>query len=179
MSRNELLPAYGSVGFRADESASRALVVLIEVPELRAARVRTSPAYPTGTVQSRRIDRRRPRRKLRREVRMVARALLGLAPFIGAGSIGWSLASKPRALAPPASTVLRIEHRIPGSDADAAVWPAESQEPSIQTTLVPAVVLSIEPVVVAAARPEAEEPVVFPGYLLPADVLQESGHEGN
>jgi hypothetical protein len=40
----------------------------------------------------------------------------------------------------------------------------------------PAIMLPIEPAV-AAAAPDQKVAVVFPGYLLPADSLQESVHE--
>ena len=40
------------------------------------------------------------------------------------------------------------------------------------------VVLSIEPATVAPG-PETEVPVVFPGYVLPDDSLEESSHAGS
>jgi hypothetical protein len=41
------------------------------------------------------------------------------------------------------------------------------------------VVLSIEPAVAPPADADAEVPIVFPGYVLPDDSLEEPAHEGS
>jgi hypothetical protein len=182
MSRCELLPAAGTGRRRVGSAnAPGPLTVLIEVPEVRVVRARSSRRFSINDPRRTRGAAGRPRRRLRREARFAAYALLGIAPFIFCGGpLLWTLASRPAGLA-----VLETAERGAGWGTTRAHLRSDTthalrapDEPGAAIALASAVVLPIEPVV-AAASSEAEEAVVFPGYLLPADGLQESGHEGN
>jgi hypothetical protein len=100
-----------------------------------------------------RVGARRPVRRLKREFRMAAYTGLVFVPFILASSIWTFHPTRPLA--------------------------AAEVEVEVETTAEPAAILiSIEPPG-RAIEVESEAPVVFPGYLLPADHREEPTHEGS
>jgi hypothetical protein len=148
------------------------MAVLIEVPEvsaprIRPARVPTAMPAPAG------------RRRLRRRVRVAAWILLVLAPLVG--SVGASRSNwSSRAIAQPDAVTLagtRDDDHRAGAVALGASRPDDPSSAGAPGRL-PVVVLSIESVAGAPAA-DAEVPIVFPGYVLPDDSLEEPAHEGS
>lgn len=97
---------------------------------------------------------RRPRRRLRREIRVAACLVLAFAPLLTAvGAWGF----------PPVRRLEAAEvASSPRADDDAGPLRVR---------------LSIRPF--SAIEAEPESPVVFPGYLLPAERREEASHEGS
>lgn len=129
--------------------------VLIEVPILPELNAAESRAWGVRRPAARPHHRRR--RRLRREIRGAAYAMLVVVPMTVApfGLLGGRPAPSPR----PGALVV-----------EAADLGATRQPPSIS--------ISIEPTI-GVAGPEAEPPVVFPGYLLPVDDTEEPAHAGS
>jgi hypothetical protein len=152
------------------------MAVLIAVPEvaaprIRPARVPTAMPRPTG--------RRRPRRRLRRPVRVAAWSLLVLVPLVGSVGASWSNWSS-RAIGRPIAVTMagtREDDDRAGALALRQSRPADRSSAGARGRL-PVVVLSIESVAGAPAA-DAEVPIVFPGYVLPDDSLEEPAHEGS
>jgi hypothetical protein len=134
--------------------------ILIQVPALPALKTASARAdIRVRTATS--LRPRRRRRRLRREVRAAAYTMMLMAPMMFAPLAIWGERS---ATAPVAE---------PGDRADGAGGPdlAEAHHP-------PVISISIEPVV-GSSCPEAEPPVVFPGYLLPDDDSEGRAHAGS
>lgn len=130
---------------------------LIQVPDVSRFRPRPIRAEAwSGDFVARRLS-RKPRRRLRKEIRVAAYACLAVLPFVVAAGV-WSVHSTARR-----AGAAEIERTSPDSVAQA---PAHPQ-----------VWLSLEPIG-ASLDAEPEPPVVFPGYLLPADRREELSHEG-
>jgi hypothetical protein len=173
MSRVEVYPVMPAP--QPGRVPSLGVAILIEVPAVKAPRIRPAAMRRGGLVG--RPSARRPRRRLRRELRLAGWVVLALAPLASGGALGWgSLAS--RAVDRPvgnavASTGNRGEVAFPLEPN----WRAG--EVSAGSLAPPSVVvLSIEPVVGAPAA-DAEVPIIFPGYVLPDDSLEEPAHEGS
>ncbi|MFI5455040.1 MAG: hypothetical protein ACHRXM_06275 [Isosphaerales bacterium] len=175
MSRTDTLPTMPVI--RSERTISRSFAVLIEVPNVTAHRIvrACTGVSPRGT--SRRLRVGRPRRRLRRQVRLAGCALLALAPMVSLCTLGWS--NRPsRILACSISDALET---AAGPHGFADPHDQRSQRgvrtgPPIGSAGV--VVLSIEP---AASAPGADTvvPVIFPGYVLPDDGLEDRTHEGS
>ncbi len=88
---------------------------------------------------------------------MAAYACLAVSPFVMAASV-WSV--------------------HPSRQLGAAEISGSSQDMGAPDSSPGAVLLSIEPVTIGLEA-ESETPVVFPGYLLPADRREEPTHEGS
>jgi hypothetical protein len=161
---------------RPERATCGSIALLISVPRVAAPRVR-----PEGTMRLRPIGRGRSparpgRRRLRREVRLAGWALLSLVPLLGAGTLDWG-SLRSRVLALPVSIALATNRDR--AEVAAAIAPElPAGEPVSPTNAPPVVVLSIEPALGAPVS-DAEIPVVFPGYLLPDDSLEEPAHEGS
>ena len=125
------------------------LPVLIQVPALPG----TDRARRVATSRLRSAPPRR--RRLRREIRQGGTALLLAAPFLAAvlgfwgGRTGSSLTS--------------------GDDS------GEQSAPPPRVTLT----RPIEESTVQTARPDSRPPIVFPGYVLPAESGEEPAHAGS
>jgi len=159
-----------------------ALPILIEVPRIATfgRKSRAHSARPACSADWHRVmrgRRPRPRRRLRRHVRLSACALLGLTPFAFAACFAWSIRS---AAATPSSARAALDdgsRRVcladPGREdgfVDGRRTAALDQGP---VTL-----LSIE-AASPATSPEAAQPVILPGYLLPDNSREEPVHEGS
>jgi hypothetical protein len=152
------------------------MAVLIAVPEVSAPRIRPARAPAAMPAPA---GRRRPRRRLRRPVRVAARILLVLVPLVGSVGAGWSNWSS-RAIGRPVAVTPAGTRD--GDDRAGAV-PLRASRPDDASWAgapgrLPVVVLSIESVAGAPAS-DAEVPIVFPGYVLPDDSLEEPAHEGS
>jgi hypothetical protein len=174
MSRTDTLPTMPAI--RSERTLSRSLAVLIELPEVKAHRIKRARAAVSPRGRSRRPQVVRPRRRLRRQVRLAGCALLTLAPLVSLCTLGWS--SRPnRILACSISDALETAAGPHGfaDPHDQGRWGVRTGPPISSAGVV---VLSIEP---AAAAPgvDSEVPVIFPGYVLPDDGLEDSAHEGS
>jgi hypothetical protein len=126
-----------------------------------------------------RISAAAPRRRLRREVRLAAWSFLALTSLVAGGALSWSS----RASGAQDRTVPIAMHRTRNRDAmahEAALRPGqpEAQPPAGTLGHLPVVVLSIESMAGAPAV-DTEVSIVFPGYVLPDDSLEEPAHEGS
>ncbi len=148
-----------------DDSGSFAplgVAVLIRVPAVRPARQLPRPARRPSTAVTARIRAnsatfgRRPRRRLRKPIRIAASVLLALATLALAACLLRS------GIAPAASS------RWENSDANPT---------RVASTMAPAVWLRIE-TAPGVSPSVTESPVILPGYLLPDDGIEESGHAG-
>jgi hypothetical protein len=166
-------------GLRAGRSNSDAMAVLIRVPRVDEPcdRVRTWRAEeaarfrPAMSAQARRSG-TRPRRRLRREVRLAAMWILALATLGVAFTMGWMT----RGTGPLDLRVLtasaQVHHpRGPSRAPEGIERPDDGPQGESDT-------IAIGPAIGAPVA-DAEVPVVFPGYLLPDDSLQEPAHEGS
>jgi hypothetical protein len=172
MSRADTLATMPSI--RSDRAVPRSLGLLIEVPEVMRRPTRHRRRRVVGHWQSRQPSHERPKRRLRREVRIAGCALLALAPLLSVGTLGWS-GRPPRVLACSIA-----EATAPDQGADRSALP---RDPASRLGAVPAdstgvVVLSVEPASLAPGA-DTEVPVIFPGYVLPDDSLEDSTHEGS
>jgi hypothetical protein len=175
MSRSDTLPFMSET--QSAQTCELSLEVLIAVPAVRAQRMRhfrpaTAPArvgrvWPIG----------RKKRRLRREVRLVGCALLALTPLVSACTIGWS--SRPARILACAipdsadSSASRTEFDDPGDPGYTRDLTRASMAGSLR-----GVTLSIEPAPKAPVA-SAEIPVIFSGYVLPSDSLEDRAHAGN
>jgi hypothetical protein len=149
------------------------LQVLIEVPDLKGYQMvagRTRSPRRAATSRPRHIC---TKRRLRREVRVAGCALLALMPIVSACTTGWS--SRPSRV-----VACSIANTTAESDGLAAFAPrnqalAPGTDPLGTTG---AVLLSNEVTGVVQGN-DVEVPVVFPGYLLPVDGLEDAAHEGS
>jgi hypothetical protein len=172
MSRADTLLTMPSI--RSDRGVTRYLGSLIEVPAVKRSPARVVRPRVVGHWQSTRPSAVRSKRRLRRGVRIAGCAFLALAPLLAACTLGWS--GRPaRVLACSIG-----EATAPDQGFDGSVLPRDpsSQSPQPAVGLPGVVVLSIEPAVLAPGT-DTESPVVFPGYVLPVDGLEESTHEGS
>jgi hypothetical protein len=109
-------------------------------------------------------------------VRLAGCALLALAPIASACTLGWS--SRPTRIV--ACSISDTLVKAEGTDEwntppEQRCWKVDGRGPS--TSSADAVVFSIDPA--AAARgAEPAVPVIFPGYVLPDDSLEDQSHEG-
>jgi hypothetical protein len=135
---------------------------LIQVPDVGPIRRKPSSieSWERGWAERARslTTPRRPRRRLRREIRVAACICLAFAPI--ATAVGaWGF--------PPARNLEAAEVAAPTRD--------EGQGDDQPSPL--RIRLSIKPL--GAVEVEPESPVVFPGYLLPAERREEASHEGS
>jgi len=162
---------------RSERTLPRSFAVLIEVPKVKAHRIECTRTVMSARGMSRCAQVSRPRRRLRRQVRLAGCAVLTLAPLVSLCTLGWS--NRPsRILACSISDALETATG-PHDLAD-----RHDQRPQRGLRTGPpigsagVVVLSIEPV---ASAPGADTvvPVIFPGYVLPDDGLEDRAHEGS
>jgi hypothetical protein len=175
MSRAVTLPTVPET--RVSRTLEPSLAVLIEVPAVRVQRTRHFRPTTTPGCVGRVQPIKRNRRRLRREVRLAGCVLLALTPLVSACTIGWS--SRPARIL--ACAISDSADSSTGRDNFANPHDPE-RERDLQETLttgaLDGVVLSIEPAT-AAPVTGREIPVIFPGYVLPADSLEDRAHEGN
>jgi len=175
MSQTDTLSTMPAI--RSERTRSRSLAVLIEVPAVKADRIKRTRAAssPLGRVRGRQTG--RPRRRLRRQVRLAGCALLTLAPLVSLCTLGWS--SRPSRI-----VACSISDRLEtGAELQGFVGPHDQRQQRTVRTGPPigsasAVVLSIEPAA-AASGADAVVPVIFPGYVLPDDGPEGSSHAGS
>jgi hypothetical protein len=166
-------------GLRAGRSQSDAMAVLIQVPRVDEPRVRVRMWRPeeAGRFRPARSGRPlrpagRPRRRLRRGVRLAGWWILALASTGGTFTMGWmTRGSGPLHLPVLSSATLGRDagghsHAQAGGEQPADGSPGEADA------------IAIGPAIGAPVA-DAEVPVVFPGYLLPDDSLEEPAHEGS
>jgi len=169
---------------RPKRSVRDSLPVLIEVPATTVPRIsRCRSRSSSGTrrwssyvVAPRPASRRRTRR-LRREVRTAARVVtLGIAMCLVWGFGSSSPGTPVLAMQFPQSTdqagQIWVDH-APAERPAQVVAPTPKSDDDSQI-----VMLSAEPAL-TTPRPDAEVPVVLPGYVLPDDSREESSHEGS
>jgi hypothetical protein len=157
-----------------------ALPILIEVPRIEAVegKIRVGRAQPGYRAEWRRgMAGRRPRRRLRRHVRLSACAFLGLAPIAAAACLAWSghaeTATPPRIAASRNDEPKRV-----------CLFQPDRQDGFVERRRTASfdrghvTLLSIE-AASPATGPEAEQPVILPGYLLPDNSREEPVHEGS
>jgi hypothetical protein len=173
MSRADTLLTMPSI--RSDRAVLHSLATLIEVPEVKRRPTRRVPRrQAVGHWQRARPSAARPKRRLRREVRIAGCALLALAPLFAACTLGWS--GRPaRVLACSIAEATAPDRRSDGSN-----LPRDPSNRSADTRVGSpgVVVISIEPAALSPGT-DTEIPVVFPGYILPDDSLEDSTHEGS
>ncbi len=161
---------------QTDRAVPRSLASLIEVPEVKRSRQRHVPVARVRPVaMTGRPSRPRPKRRLRREVRIAGCALLALAPLLSACTVGWSgrparvlACSIAEATAPDRERRRRCRSRV---------TPAASRR--CLAVSPPGVVVLSSGAAATTPGTDTEVPVVFPGYVLPDDSLEESTHEGS
>lgn len=166
-------------GLRAGRSNRDAMAVLIRVPRVdeprdrvRAWRAEEAARFrPTRSAQARRAG-VRPRRRLRRGVRLAGWWILALASMGGTFAMGWMTRGSGPLDRQVLTASIHGRHAGGPSRAPAGVErPDDSPQGEAET-------IAIGPAVVAPVV-DAEVPVVFPGYLLPDDSLEEPAHEGS
>jgi hypothetical protein len=149
------------------------LEVLIEVPELKGCQMvrgRTqSPRHAATSPPSF----ARTRRRLRREVRVAGCALLALMPIVSACTSGWS--SRPSRVVACSIANATAESKNLAAFASPDQGHKRGSDALAATR---AVLLSDEATGVGPGN-DVEVPVVFPGYLLPVDSLEDAAHEGS
>jgi hypothetical protein len=168
MSPTEALPT--KIWPRVDAAPSPPIHVLISVPDLRLDRSLGHRSRRGAEVLPR--SKRLGRRRLRREVRLTAYTSLTVVGL----SLAWGVISPNGADRTQAVAIRWTWPRwcLPAGPSGFAGVPPGRAFPDP----LPRVLLSIEPVG-TTAESDAEAPVVFPGYLLPADTHEESAHEGS
>jgi hypothetical protein len=158
---------------RSDRNLSLALEVLIEVPDLKGSRMgrgRTQPPSQEAISRPRYV---RTKRRLRREVRVAGCALLALMPLVSLCTIGSSSQPSRVVACSIADTIAGRNNLAATAPRDRAMEPASNASRSTR-----AVVLSVEPPALVPGN-DTEVPVVFPGYVLPDDSLEDAAHEGS
>jgi hypothetical protein len=161
---------------RCEQALPHSLAVLIQVPAVKHNRSRRYATAAPVESRSRHHAVRGPRRRLRRRVRLAGCALLVLSPIASACTLGWS--NQPTRIM--ACSIADTGERGEGSDVNTSSGSnfhrasGTGQSGGSPST----VVLSSEP---AAGAPEAQAvvPVIFPGYVLPDDSLEDRAHEGS
>jgi hypothetical protein len=173
MTRADTLLTVSSI--RSDRGATRYLGSLIEVPEVKRVPARSARPTIVGHCQSRRTSAARPKRRLRREVRIAGCALLALAPLLAASTLSWSGRSA-RVLA---CSIAEATAPDQGFDASALPRKPSSRAAEPPVGLPGVIVLTIEPAAATAPGTDTAVPVIFPGYVLPVDGLEDTTHEGS
>ena len=163
---------------QSEQALPHALAVLIEIPAINPLPVaRAHRSIPRG-VRNAGGRRRYSRRRLRREFSLAGCALIALVPLVSACTLGWS--NRPERIV--ACAIPDPLQSQGATDRDGFFEnrpPArESREGQSEIASSGAVVLSIEPAAVAPGS-AAENPVIFPGYVLPDDSREDSLHEGS
>jgi hypothetical protein len=171
MIQTDALPTRPSV--RAERSVSSSLLVLIEVPAVKAPGHMRDRTRVVDRQQDWRSSSRPRRRRLRREVRVAGCALLALLPLVCVCTVGW-LSRSSQALAASISNETARHAAQDQRDLDRLTNSTVAEQLGLPSV----VVLSIEPAAVVPG-PDKEVPVVLPGYVLPDDSLEESSHAGS
>ncbi len=176
MSQTQILPSVMTARSRC--IVPDALPTLIAVPRIetdgRKSRVRRAEqAYPADWGRGMRGRRRR----LRRHVRLSVCALLTLTPFAFAACFAWS--GHPGPATPPLTLGSRSDgpQRVCLVDAGREGGFVDGRRTGSFDHR-PVTLLSIE-AASPASGPEAEQPVILPGYLLPDNTREEPVHEGS
>jgi hypothetical protein len=161
---------------RTEPCCLRPTMVLIQIPEIRTRRAEWPGLRSTGDSPVRKTRLERPRRRLRREIRLAGCVLLALMIMGLAVNCWWT--SQPGWLllaahvsTRPGPTKLADPKLLPGRKP-----PLNQLGGSVVS--VPSLTLSIEPLATTPSS-DSEIPVVFPGYVLPDDNIEEPPHEGS
>ena len=157
-----------------DRAGLRTFACLIEVPDVRRPRSGRVRPRGLGRWDSGKPLRPRAKRRLRRELRVAGYALLALAPLFGACALGRP--DRPaRVLACSIAEATAPEPVLASSS-----HPRDAYRPSLESPgSSPGVVILSSGAAAPANGAESDVPVVFPGYVLPDDSLEESTHEGS
>ena len=149
------------------------LEALIEVPDLKGFQIARGGTQLPRRAATSRPRHARTRRRLRREVRVAGCALLALMPIVSACTTGWP--SRPDRV-----VVCSIANTTAESNNLAAFAPPDQMHTRGSDALAAtgAVLLSDEATGVDPGN-DVVVPVVFPGYLLPVDSLEDAAHEGS
>jgi hypothetical protein len=160
---------------RAERPLSHSLTILIQVPKVKVDQIEQAASVRSAPRLSRCRQVSRPARRLRRRVRLAGCAVLALVPLVSLGTLGWK--SHPTRL-----VACSIADEASGSAEGFLDRPAQRPAGAarIGTPIGSngVVVLSIEPAI-SAPVPGTAVPVIFPGYVLPDDGLEEKAHEGS
>ena len=157
-----------------DRAGLRTFACLIEVPDVRRPRSGRVRPRGLGRWDSGQPSRPRAKRRLRREVRVAGYALLALAPLFGACALGRP--DRPARVLACSIAEATAPERVLASNGD----PRDAFRPSLDSPgSSPGVVILSSGTVAPASGAESDVPVVFPGYVLPDDSLEESTHEGS
>ena len=155
-------------------AGSRTFACLIEVPDARRPRSGRVRPRGLGRWDSGQPSRPRAKRRLRREVRVAGYALLALAPLFGACALGRP--DRPARVLACSIAEATAPERVLASNGD----PRDAYRPSLDSPgSSPGVVILSSGAAAPASGAESDVPVVFPGYVLPDDSLEESTHEGS
>lgn len=174
MSRTDTLPILPAI--RSDRTGL--LVVLIEVPEAKTHRSERFRAAVSARGTRRPPRTGQPRRRIRRQVRLAGCALLTLAPLVSLCTLGWSSSHPSRILAcsiADASEPATFPQKF-ANPRDQSLPDGFQTGPPLRSP--GAVAISIEPAAVAPGT-DPVIPVIFPGYVLPDDGLEDRAHEGS
>jgi len=159
---------------RSDRDLLLSLEVLIEVPGLKGSRIGHGKTQSLWREATSRPKHRRTKRRLRREVRVAGCALLALIPLVSACTIGWSGQPGRVVACSIADTAADSRSLSASAPRDRAIEPGNDSLRGANG----AVVLSGEPGPHVPGN-DPEVPVVFPGFLLPDDGVEDGSHEGS
>jgi len=171
MSQSDTLSKMPAI--RSDRDLSLALEVLIEVPDLKGSRMGRGKVQSPRREATSRPKCVRTKRRLRREVRVAGCALLALMPLVSLCTIGSSSQPSRVVACSIADTIAGRNNLAAKAPRDRALEPGTNASRSTG-----AVVLSVEPPAQVPGN-DTEVPVVFPGYVLPDDSLEDAAHEGS
>jgi len=165
---------------RAGRSVRPEFKVLIEIPTIQGRISSESVAWgrPKFPLENHRPGGsapagRRPRRRLKREVKFAACVVFACLPLSFEASRFWSNRLANIAAMNLTRPPLHDDGRVGEGLGSSLVHQVSSSvfEPAV-------VLMSIEPAQ-SGITSEAEPPVIFPGYLLPEDSVEEKAHEGS
>jgi hypothetical protein len=159
---------------KTDRAVPRPVASLIEVPDVRRPPSGRARSSGFGRWDRGRRSRPRPKRRLRREVRFAGAAMLALAPLLSACTVGWS--NRPDRVLACSIAEATAPDGVVGVGADPRDAYGRSVMPPVSS---PGVVVLSSGAAVTPPGTDTEVPVVFPGYVLPDDSLEESTHEGS
>ena len=125
------------------------------------------------------LRRRRPRSATPPRWSRRGLSLLALLPILVGGSLGWASLASQAVNLPAWVTLAQAGDR----DCDGEAGRIGSSRPAIEMAkgsmnAASQVIESIEPVIGAPVA-DAEVPIIFPGYVLPDDSMEEPAHEGS
>jgi hypothetical protein len=164
---------------RCGHLPAETMAVLISVPKVRSSAVEPTPSM-RGRAEWRRPSVRRDRpRRLRRGVRIAAWSLVSMVPLLGGSALAWANLASRALILPSWAESARTDPMARQIETVSieSIRPADS---SIGVSIdIPS--LSAETLSPVIGQPVAdmEVPVIFPGYVLPDDSMEERAHAGS